>query len=254
MRHMPLCSSSLGLVLTLLAALPAAAQVDAPALSPIETAVACAPPVSAELPSAHPLRVIGGQDSGARASFGPRDLLVIGGGTGAGVQLGQQYFVRRANRFGPQWDHRWQGVRTLGWVRIVAANDSTAIATLDHICDAVAQGDYLEPYVAPVVPADAERDVVAGDPDFAAIGKVMSGNEDRQSVGSGEFVLIDRGTDQGVKAGERYAIYRDIGVAGMPLVSIGETVVLSVGKTMALTRITRSRDAVFSGDYVAPRR
>jgi hypothetical protein len=241
-------------ILTLLAALPAAAQVDAAALSPIQTAVACSPPVSVDHPSPRALRVIGTQDGSLRTSFGPLDLLVIGGGSGAGVQLGQQFFVRRANRFGPPADRRFQGVRTLGWIRVVAVNDSTSIATIDHLCDAIAQGDYLEPYTAPAVPADAERDVHSGDPDFAAMGKVLAGNEDRGVASGGEFVLIDRGTDQGVKVGERYAIYRDIGVAGMPLASIGEAVVLSVGKTLALTRITRSRDAVFSGDYVAPRR
>jgi hypothetical protein len=250
----PLRYSSFGLGLVLLAAVPAAAQVDAPALSPMETAVGCAAPVSADDPSPQALRVIGGQDSRARALFGPRDLLVIGGGTGAGVQLGQQFFVRRANRFGAPSDRRWQGVRTLGWIRVVAVNDSTAIATVDHICDAIAQWDYLEPYTAPIVPADADRDLSSGDPDFTAIGKVLSGIEDRQTAGRGEFVLIDRGADQGVKAGERYAIYRDIGIAGMPLASIGEAVVLTVGKTMALTRITRSIDAILSGDYVAPRR
>jgi hypothetical protein len=31
-------------------------------------------------------------------------------------------------------------------------------------------------------------------------------------------------------------------------------VVLNAGKTISLTRITRSRDAVLTGDYVAPRR
>jgi hypothetical protein len=250
----PLRSSSFGLALTLLAALPAAAQIDAAALSPMETAVGCAAPVSADDPSPQALRVIGAQDSSASALFGPRELLVVGGGTGAGLQLGQQFFVRRANRFGAPSDRRWQGVRTLGWIRIVAVNDSTAIASVDHVCNAIAQGDYLEPYSAPVVPADADRDVSSGDPDFGAMGKVLAGMEDHQTAGRGEFILINRGTDQGVKPGERYAIYRDIGMAGMPLASIGETVVLSVGKTIALTRITRSRDAIFSGDYVAPRR
>jgi len=67
-------------------------------------------------------------------------------------------------------------------------------------------------------------------------------------------VLIDRGTDQGVTAGTRYAIYRDIRSAGMPLASVGEAVVLSTGKTLALTKITSAHDAVLSGDYVAPRR
>jgi hypothetical protein len=240
-------------ILACLVALPAAAQGDAP-LSPLETAVACAAPLSTDDPSPRALRIIGVQDSSPRALYGPRDLLVIGGGSGAGLQLGQQFFVRRVNRFGSPSDRRWQGIRTLGWIRVVAVNESTAIATIDHICDAIAQGDYLEGYTAPVVPADADRDLTSGEPDFAAIGRVLSGIEDHHTAGAGEFVLIDRGTDQGVKPGERYAIYRDVGAAGLPLAAVGETVVLTVGKSMALTRITRSQDAIVRGDYVARRR
>jgi hypothetical protein len=241
-------------ILTCLSALPAAAQTDAPVLSPMETAVACAAPVSADAPPPHALRIIGTQDSRSRALFGPRDLLVIDGGTSTGVQLGQQFYVRRANRFGSPSDRRWQGIRTLGWVRVVAVNDSTAIATIDHTCDGMVQWDYLEPFVAPVVPADADRDVSSGDPDFGALGRVLAGIEDRHSAGAGDFMLIDRGTDQGVTPGARYAVYRDMGAAGMPLAAVGEAVVLNAGKTMSLTRITRSRDAVLSGDWVAPRR
>lgn len=241
-------------ILTSLWTLPAAAQTDAPVLSPMETAVGCAAPVSADAPSPQALRIIGTQDTTSRALYGPRDLLVIDGGTKAGVQLGQQFYVRRANRFGSPSDRRWQGIRTLGWIRVVAVNDSTAIATIDHTCDGMVQWDYLEPFVAPAVPADADRDVSSGDPDFGALGRVLAGIEDRHSAGAGDFVLIDRGTDQGVTPGARYAVYRDVGAVGMPLAAIGEAVVLNAGKTMSLTRITRSRDAVLSGDYVAPRR
>jgi hypothetical protein len=242
------------LILTCLSALQVAAQSGAPALTPIETAVACAAPLTTDRSPLNAPRIIGGQDTTSRALFGPRDLLVIGGGTRAGVQLGQQFFVRRANHFGAPSDRRWQGIRTLGWIRVVAVNDSTAIAMIDHVCDAIAQWDYLEPFTAPVVPVDVDRDVATGDPDFTAIGRVMAGIEDRQTAGAGDFVLIDRGSDHGVKPGARYAVYRDIGSAGMPLAAIGEAVVLTAGKTMALTRITRARDAVLSGDYVAPRR
>jgi hypothetical protein len=133
-------------------------------------------------------------------------------------------------------------------------NDASAIASIDHLCDAIAQGDYLEPFVAPVVPAEADRDDPSGDPDFTALGHVVSGDENRQIGGAGDLMLIDRGTDQGVRPGLRYAIYRDVRATGMPLAPVGEAVVLSAGSTMSLTRITRSRDAVVSGDYVAPRR
>ena len=42
-----------------------------------------------------------------------------------------------------------QTIHTTGWLRIVAVNDTTAIAQIEHVCDGVIAGDYLEPFVAP---------------------------------------------------------------------------------------------------------
>jgi hypothetical protein len=221
-------------------------------LSPFQMAVACAPTPANDSPPAHALGIIGSQDAVPRHLFGDRDLLVIGGGTSAGVQLGQQFFVRRTTHFGAA--PRGRGTRTLGWLRVVAVNESTAIATVDHACGGMVVGDYLEPFVAPALPADAVPDETPGQPDFTTLGHIVVGNEDRTSVGAGDFALIDWGTEQGLTAGSRFAIYRDVGVSGLPLASVGEGVVISTGHDMALTRITRSRDAVLSGDYIALRK
>ena len=244
------------LVIAVLAfvAAPAIAQTDAPALSPLQTAVACAAPMSVDESKAKALHVIGTQDTTARRLFGLRDLLVVDGGTNGGLQLGQEFFVRRTNRFGSPLDRRWQGVRTLGWIRIVAVNATTAIASVDHICDGMMEGDFLEPFAAPVIPAGAESDVSVGEPDFGALGRVLAASEDRNTAGAGDFIVIDRGTDQGVVPGARFAVYRDVGANGLPLSAVGEGVVITAGKTMALTRVTRSRDAVIAGDYVAQRK
>jgi hypothetical protein len=104
------------------------------------------------------------------------------------------------------------------------------------------------------VPADAAKDEMPGQPDFTTLGHIMTGNEDRYIVGAGDFALIDWGQNQGLMPGSRFAIYRDVGVAGLPLASIGEGVVISTSSAMALTRVTRANDAVFSGDYIALRR
>ena len=222
-------------------------------LSQLEIAVACAPPPTFDLP-AEPLRIIGTQDSIPRGEYGTRDLLVVSGGTTAGVQLGQQFYVRRANRFGLDPATHRRGSKTGGWIRIVAVNASTAIASLDHLCGPMGQGDYLEPFVAPVVPPGADRDEATGEPDFTSMGLIVTGNENRSEMGAGDFVLIDRGSDQGMAPGNRLALYRAIGGAGMPLASLGEAVVISTSAKMSLTRITRTRDAVRSGDYFVPRR
>jgi hypothetical protein len=230
-----------------------AAQPPAREYTTLEIAVACAPPPTLDVPDAQ-FHVIGTQDVVPRSVYGSRDLLVIDGGTNTGVQLGQQFYVRRANRFGMSYGMRGRGARTVGWIRVVAVNDSTAIATFDHICAAVVRNDYLEPFVPPVVPAGADRDDPTGQPDFTTLGQVVAGNENRSAMGAGDFVLIDRGSEQGVVPGARFALYRDVKVSGMPLASIGELVVISTSPTMALTRITRARDAVVNGDYVAPRK
>jgi hypothetical protein len=233
-------------------AMAASGQTSAAALSQLETAAACAPPPTYDDAPDNALRIIGSQDVLPRSLFGNRDLLVLGGGTSAGVQLGQQYFVRRTIHFGSS--QRGRGAKTLGWVRVVAVNESTAIATVDHVCGGIVRTDYLAPFVAPVLPAAADRDDTSGEPDFTTLGHIVVGDEDRTTVGAGDFVLIDWGSQQGLTAGARFAIYRDVGVDGLPLASVGEGVVISTGSAMSLTRITRTRDAVFSGDYVALRK
>jgi len=233
---------------------PGAAQ-GGRSLSPLEAAVACAPPPTLDVPSGKLLRVIGAQDVVARTEFGTGDQLIIDGGSGAGVQLSQQYFVRRANRFGTTGTAAMhQGASTGGWVRIVAVNESTAIASFDHICGPVAASDYLEPFVAPVVPAGADKDEAPGEPDFNSMGQVVTGNEDRNTMAVGDFALIDRGNEHGIAPGARVALYRSVGVSGMPLAAVGEAIVITVGPKMSLARITRARDAIRGGDFVAPRK
>jgi len=236
-------------------ALAAAAQPPGAVLSPLETSVACAPPPTLDGAPGGALHIIGTQDSVPRTVFGARDLIVIDGGEKAGVHLGQQFFVRRANHYGMMYGASGgRGAHTLGWLHVVAVNESTAIAQIDHLCDAMIAMDYLEPFAAPVVPAGLDAVDATGEPDFGALGRIISGDFERSSLGTGDFALIDRGSEQGVEPGQHFAVYRDLRMGGMPLTSIGEATVVSTTAGVALARITRVRDAVRSGDYVAPRR
>jgi hypothetical protein len=233
------------------AAAGAFAQADQP-LSPLAHSIACAPPPTYEPAPAKVLRIAGSQDPTPRTLFGDRELLVIGGGTAAGVELGQQFFIRRTITYGTSKAPR--GARTLGWLRIIAVNETTAIGLVNQVCGGIVVGDYLAKFVAPVVSADIEKDETPGQPDFTTLGHIVAGNEDRVVAGAGDLVLIDWGQSQGLTSGARFAIYRDPGLAGLPLASVGEGVVISTSRTMALTRVTRARDAIFSGDYVAMRK
>ncbi len=195
MRHPRFADLTLGTALVLVAACAAAAQTDTGTLSSLQKGVACAPPPSLDGPPPRALHILGSQDTMQRALLGPGDALVVDGGTESGVQLGQQFFVRRLNNFGMARGKRAEGTTTAGWISIVAVNESTAIASVDHACGPLLEMDFLVPFVAPVLPAGVDRDETPGQPDFMALGRIITGGGDRVATGPGDFVLIDQGTD-----------------------------------------------------------
>ena len=168
---------------------------------PLETAVACAPlPFRRAAAATAPHRRRARRD-GAGALRPVRPCFIVDGGTSAGVQLGQQFFVRRSEQLRPQ-ARGARAVRheTAGWIRVVAVNESTAIATVDHACGPLLEMDLLVPFVAPVLPANIERDEAPGQPDFTTLRHIVVGNDDRIATGPGDFVLTTRerpGRDRG---------------------------------------------------------
>jgi hypothetical protein len=238
------------------------AQPSGSGLSPAQIADACAPPPIVAAPGPHPIHVLGPQDTVPRTVLAEHDLLVLDAGTAGGMQLGQEYFLRRSVTAAsyPALPER-RAIQTTGWVRIVAANDTTSIGSIEHACGAVFKGDYLEPFEAPKAVSDAEP---MGEPDFSALSRMMFGDDERTIASPGDVMLIDHGSDQGVTAGERVAIYRDVQTtlkdywavttAPLPLASIGEGIVLSTSATTAVVRVIKARDAVRAGDFAVPRK
>jgi hypothetical protein len=260
----------IGVTLLILASALAPLAAQAPeSLTPAQIALACAAPGGP--PPAAPVRILGAQDPLPHTLLAPHELLIIGGGTDDGLQLGQQFFVRHAPLAGAYGYRRGRGAATMalrggayaggastpgtaGWLRIVAVNRTTAVATVEHACDGIFQNDYLEPFEAPSVPANADRDDSSGEPDFTSLARVTAAPENHWSAGPGEYVVIDRGRNQQIESGARLAIYRDLRTPAMPLTPLGEAVVMSAGADTSLVRINRARDAVLVGDYLAPRK
>ena len=227
------------------------AQSGSDTLSPAQAAYACSlAPLTGPAP-ASALRIAGSQDTSARSLFGSRDLLVINGGTTAGVQLGQRYFTKHQVTYGAGTAAPIHAPHTTGWVLVVAVNDTTAIASVEFACDGMEVDDYLTPFVMPVVPSDADRPDTSGTPDFSSpLGHVLFGKEARDTGVAGDFMLLDRGAKQGMVPGAKLAVYRDLHVNGVPLASIGGAIVVSTAETMSVMRIVATRDVIQSGDYV----
>ena len=196
------------------------------------------------------IRVAPGREKG-KSLFGPGETLVIRAGTAQGMKIGQEYFVRRLieDRFvHPAGDNvKTSSVHTAGWVRIVDATADSAIAEIVKACDAMEEGDYLEPFIKPAIPTDTKD----GEPDFANPGHVMLGDDRRQMAAQGDLMVLDRGSDHGIHAGQRMTIFRTTGGGSGPVARIAEATALVVHPGTSVIRIDKTSDAVTVGDLVA---
>jgi len=235
-------------------AVPAGAQ-DGDSLSPLETAVACAiPPQSS--PVSSELRLVGSQDTLPRSEYAGQAPVIVGAGSHDGVQVGMRYFVRRSGTHGENSYMREtkHAVHTAGWVRIVTVNEKSALAVIEHICSDFRNGDYLEPYTAPQLPAGIDEADTSGALDFSSPAHVLYGDLERIAGAVGDFMLMDHGADDGATAGARFAIFRDLRTGHTPLASVGEAIVVVQGPDVSLVRILSANGPVFSGDYLVPRK
>jgi hypothetical protein len=196
------------------------------------------------------IRVAPGREKG-KSLFGPHEMLVIKAGTAQGMKIGQEYYVRRVipDRFvHPVGDNvKTSSVHTAGWVRIVDASADSAIAEVVKACDAIEEGDYLEAFVKPEVPVTIKD----GEPDFANPGHVMLGDDRRQMAAQGDLMVLDRGSDHGIRAGQRFTIFRTTGGGTGPVARIAEATALVVHPETSVIRIDKTSDAVNVGDLVA---
>jgi hypothetical protein len=224
-------------------------------LTNLQKAVACqSPPVLLNEP-ADAIRIVGSQDVVYRETFGSPEVLVLNAGTSKDIKVNNLYYVRRLYRTAETLkDKLPHTVQTSGWVRVVAVNDTTALVSPEHTCGDIRAGDFLEPFVAPIVQeGDEMTPLVQSELNFELYSKVLHGELERRSAGSNEFATIEHGFDRNIRVGTRFAVYRDLQVAKNPLKRIGEAIAVSVGPSMTLVRITSSRDAVFTSDVMVPR-
>jgi hypothetical protein len=221
-------------------------------LSPEVLSLACAPGAALEPPPT-PLRITGGQDSFARRIYGPGDLVTINAGTKNGIEVGQEYYVRRlqVDRREPLSRDHPATIRTTGWIKVYAVDDDMSLVTVTHACDTIEVGDYIEPFKLPVVPTISKD---RPKPQRDHYGKVLVGTDRRTNFGKGDYFVINRGSDHGVEVGAQFVLYRDKKQAENFLYAIGEAVATDVKPEMSTVQVTVSLDTIQSGDYVALRR
>ena len=232
-------------------AVPARAQLPESArLSGLSRDAACAP-ASPLVRPATPLTVARGREP-RKTLFAVGDAVIIRGGTAQGLKPGDEFFVRRVvdDRLTEQNPGVYPiSIHAAGAVQVVEAQADSSIAVVTYNCDNITEGDYLERYQPPVVPTGQ----VGTTPDFAHPGKLILGAERRQTAAPGNFMVVDRGSDHGLRTGQQMTIFRRT-IEGGPVSTVGLATVYSVQPESSVIRIESSIDAVYIGDLVAVHR
>ena len=196
------------------------------------------------------MRVSAGSER-VKSMFGPGEQIIINAGTSQGVRNGQRYLVRRVveDQFAvAAIGEKSFSIHTAGWVTVIDALAESASAVVSEACDGIEVDDYLEPFV---VPSPAPAPPTVTQVDFARPARVVLGDERRQLGGENTIMVMDRGSDHGIRIGQPLTIFRHTMEGRGPNALMGDALVVEVHPETSLIRILRSREAIEVGDLVA---
>jgi hypothetical protein len=214
--------------------------------------------------SIYPFTITSAERMDFQDSFSEGDIVYIDGGVNQGVAAGDRFFVLNRIRplkrlfdkpkMGRIYTEETIGIiySKIGQIKVLCAQEDTAIAEITYACDPIDIGNVLQPFKPIPVPL-----VIAPDPSDRCdvpnglpIGRIIYTRDDQLEIGGGWLVFIDLGSADGVYPGQFATIYRDNPVEGMPRLVLGELGVLTVEETYSTAILTGGWASVYIGDKV----
>jgi hypothetical protein len=183
----------------------------------------------------------------ARGLYAAGDELQIDGGTLTGLAVGQNVVVRRTYHVDGA---AVAGEHTSGLLQIVASDARTSVAVVIYACDEIMKGDYL----AAFHPAPLRRADPFGEPtyDGRSAARVLFADAGQMLGVARRMMVIDRGSEQGIRAGQRMTLFRRRARGVTTPEVVGDAVVVAVRADSATIRVERAIDGITSGDWAAP--
>lgn len=234
-------------------------------------------------------RLISGEQSNYKLTFTSGDYVYINRGQDKGVRVGDRFFVVRPDDYAGDvpW-FKWQeklmkamGTQYIdaGQVRVINVQPKVAIAQVTFSCDYMQRGDVVLPYQER--PAPPFKEAAAFDHFAPVSGKpvamVVAGKDHQDAFGKSSAVYVNLGTNQGVKVGDYFRIFRYQGSTAetvpqtkdyqfamygfgsapqhyswndLPREILGEGIVFNVSHNSSTMMITVSSSTIYAGDYI----
>ena len=202
------------------------------------------------------LFVVGSEEGSDKMAFGDRDLVYLNKGSNAGVKAGDLYtlhHVAYAVKHPASGKKLGTKIETTGWVKVILVQENTACAVVEQACVDVHAGDYLKPFEKVNVPMVVRRgpEECCSTENGKTMRHVVDLQDDVSIAGTGLFVTIDAGTDDGVAPGSVFSVYRTVYPSvPTPRNVVGEATVVAVRERTATAKITYARKEIMLGDQV----
>jgi hypothetical protein len=195
------------------------------------------------------------QDEKTQGFFSAGDELLVEGGSQSGLNIGQNFIVRR--RYQTTLTTRKgvivEGEHSSGLLQIVSVEPQSSTAVVVYACDEMMAGDYLVPFTPDPIRA---MDPV-GMPAFDNAARILFADAGQMVGAPRRMMVIDRGTEHGLLPGQRLTLFRRSRFNGAKPAVVGEGVVVAARKNSATVRVEQATDVIFfgdGGDFAAPER
>jgi hypothetical protein len=175
---------------------------------------------------------------------------------GKEVQVGDRFSIVRLGRSvtHPVTKHKIGNLVLMpGELTIIERKDNMATAKINKSFSAIYHEDMIipaKPVLPETVPIRTEKRIE---------GFVVFSPEDAVNISEKEFVFIDRGSQDGVMMGDLFSIYQhpprlygesQKEAKGLPMIKVGEAVVVSVQEENSTALVTHSFQPIHVGDKV----
>jgi hypothetical protein len=173
-------------------------------------------------PAPNKLQIVGGEQEQEQYSYAQGNYVYINAGRDQGVVVGQEFsVVRPRGQFTSDFTRKkgWLGVYTqeLGQLRVVDVKERVSVAVVTYSCEMMLLGDLLRAAntrVAPFVRNEVELDRFA-DPTGKQNGRIVLSRDGREAPSVNQIVFIDLGTEDNIKPGDYFTIYRRVGTGNV---------------------------------------
>ncbi|HYO91907.1 MAG TPA: hypothetical protein VEQ40_09730 [Pyrinomonadaceae bacterium] len=169
-------------------------------------------------PAPNRLQIIGGEEEQEQRVYAQGDIVFINAGSNEGVTVGQEFsVVRPRGQFTSDFSRKkgYLGVYTqeLGRLRVVDVKERLSVARVVHSCETMLLGDLLRAAnerVAPFIRNEVALNRFA-DPTGKQRGRIVLSRDGREAPTVNDIIYIDLGTEDNIRPGDYFTIYRPLG-------------------------------------------